>query len=69
MKPGLYVHVPFCRSKCPYCGFYSISSQAPVGRWLEGLEREILHTRNHFASFDSLYLGRRNPVFLKYTDT
>ena len=22
--PGVYVHVPFCRSKCPYCDFYSL---------------------------------------------
>ena len=21
---GLYIHIPFCRSKCPYCDFYSL---------------------------------------------
>lgn len=23
---GIYVHIPFCRSKCYYCGFYSVAS-------------------------------------------
>ncbi len=64
MNPGLYVHVPFCRSKCPYCGFYSIPSRIPVERWLKGLEREILQTRNLFDSFDTLYLGGGTPSFL-----
>ena len=21
---GLYIHIPFCRNKCPYCDFYSL---------------------------------------------
>ncbi len=63
-SPGLYVHVPFCRSKCPYCGFYSIPSRAPVGQWLEGLEREILLTKGQFDSYDTLYLGGGTPSFL-----
>ena len=21
---GIYIHIPFCRSKCPYCDFYSL---------------------------------------------
>ena len=25
---GLYIHIPFCRSKCDYCDFYSLSSRS-----------------------------------------
>ena len=24
---GLYIHIPFCRSKCDYCDFYSLAGQ------------------------------------------
>lgn len=27
MAAGLYIHVPFCRRKCPYCNFYSIAAE------------------------------------------
>lgn len=26
-KLGIYIHIPFCRSKCDYCDFYSLSGQ------------------------------------------
>jgi oxygen-independent coproporphyrinogen-3 oxidase len=68
MQPGLYVHVPFCRSKCPYCGFYSIPSKAPIDRWLAGLEKEIFRTQKDPAGpFDSLYVGGGTPSFLSHT--
>lgn len=22
---GVYIHIPFCRAKCPYCDFYSLA--------------------------------------------
>ncbi len=64
MQPGLYAHVPFCRSKCPYCAFYSVPSKTPIDRWLGGLEKEIAYTQNRFGDFDSLYLGGGTPSFL-----
>ena len=64
MLPGLYVHVPFCRTKCPYCGFYSIPSKIPVAGWLDGLKREILRYNDQFNRFDSFYLGGGTPTFL-----
>lgn len=63
-KPGLYVHVPFCRSKCPYCDFYSHTDRSLITAWLKALEREIGFYRNQFLSFDTLYLGGGSPSIL-----
>ena len=63
-KPGLYVHVPFCRSKCPYCDFYSHTDRSLITPWLKALEREIGFYRNQFPSFDTLYLGGGSPSIL-----
>jgi oxygen-independent coproporphyrinogen-3 oxidase len=67
-NPGLYVHIPFCRSKCPYCAFYSIASATHIPRWLKAFREEINHYKGHFDEFDSLYLGGGTPSFLKVGD-
>jgi oxygen-independent coproporphyrinogen-3 oxidase len=38
---GLYLHIPFCLSKCPYCGFYSIPKPESVADFLQALIEEI----------------------------
>jgi len=63
-NPGLYVHIPFCRSKCPYCGFFSIASTSLVSRWLGALRKEVIHYKDRFGRFDSLYLGGGTPTCL-----
>ena len=67
-EPGLYVHIPFCRSKCPYCGFYSIASTSLVPRWIGSLQKEMDHYGYRFAAFDSLYLGGGTPTCLATRD-
>jgi len=63
--PGLYIHVPFCRSKCPYCGFFSIASTSLVERWLDAFKKEIGLYKGIFKEpFDSLYLGGGTPSIL-----
>ena len=64
MSPGLYIHIPFCRSKCPYCGFYSVPSAAPIPIWFEGIKKETLLYKGRFDRFDSIYLGGGTPTFL-----
>lgn len=62
--PGLYVHVPFCKTKCPYCDFYSITGGVAIGRWLEALSREAAFHRGAFGTFDTLYVGGGTPSLL-----
>ncbi|MCP4682723.1 MAG: radical SAM family heme chaperone HemW [Desulfobacterales bacterium] len=63
--PGLYIHIPFCQSKCPYCAFYSIASRALIPRWIDALNREASHYKDAYEPFDSLYFGGGTPTFLE----
>lgn len=61
---GLYIHVPFCRAKCPYCDFYSLASGAFVSDWLQAVGLEISAWKDRFRLFDTLYLGGGTPSLL-----
>lgn len=65
---GLYVHVPFCRSKCPYCHFYSTPSVDLIPEWLEAVKKEALLYQGLFSSFDTLYFGGGTPSLLSPTE-
>jgi len=62
--PGLYVHVPFCRSKCAYCGFVSQTGLAAVPSWLKALEKEASLYKDVFGAFDTLFIGGGTPTVL-----
>ena len=63
-NPGLYVHIPFCKTKCPYCDFYSITDLSLIDSWLEAFQKEIALYKGEFSAFDSLYLGGGTPSLL-----
>jgi putative oxygen-independent coproporphyrinogen III oxidase len=63
--PGLYVHIPFCLGKCPYCDFYSINNLSLIPVWLAALEKEARFYRDSLAPFDTLYLGGGTPSLLE----
>jgi len=62
--PGLYVHVPFCLTKCPYCDFYSHPGTRYISAWLDAVEREMVLYTDQFSCFDTLYLGGGSPTVL-----
>jgi oxygen-independent coproporphyrinogen III oxidase len=62
--PGLYIHVPFCSTKCPYCDFYSITSLSAVEAWLDAIDTEAALYRDSFDAFDSIYIGGGTPSLL-----
>jgi oxygen-independent coproporphyrinogen-3 oxidase len=60
---GLYVHVPFCRSKCRYCGFYSVPAAGrDTGRLTAALLREL--DRYAGVEFRTAYVGGGSPTAL-----
>lgn len=70
-KCGIYIHVPFCKGKCPYCAFYSLCSID------ENLKRKyidkIIELIKYYAGkynirADSIYIGGGTPSLLNTKD-
>lgn len=61
---GLYVHIPFCLTKCPYCDFFSITDLSLVDDFLDALAREASLYSDRFHRFDTLYIGGGTPSIL-----
>ena len=63
---GLYIHIPFCASKCAYCGFYSIPSTKRKADFLEALKHEIVSRKDylHGEKVDTVYFGGGTPTLL-----
>ena len=64
---GIYIHVPFCRSKCQYCDFYSVTTKD--NRTLDGyLDAICAHIKEAGALapgyvVDTIYFGGGTPTF------
>ncbi len=64
-KPGLYVHIPFCSSVCPYCDFaVVIAGDQRRSAFVEALGIEAGLIRTRFAAFDTVYFGGGTPSSL-----
>lgn len=62
---SIYIHIPFCRRKCPYCDFYSISQRADTLPYLATLEKELALYSAHFTGeVLSIYWGGGTPSLL-----
>jgi oxygen-independent coproporphyrinogen III oxidase len=73
LPSGVYISVPFCRSKCTYCNFASgVFSAAQMGRYVERLGEDMRAFRGFAAQagaemaepMDSIYLGGGTPSLL-----
>lgn len=62
---GLYIHIPFCRAKCPYCDFYSVTySEEAADRYTEAVLRAIKSSPKQDMPVDSIYFGGGTPVLM-----
>ncbi len=72
-KPlGLYIHIPFCRSKCEYCDFYSLANgdEKLMNQYVKALCQHIQETGplapEHLV--DTIYFGGGTPSILRTRD-
>ncbi len=64
---SLYVHIPFCHSKCAYCGFYSVAGNTLRQDWLDALCYEIVARKEEQGietTHNTLYFGGGTPSML-----
>lgn len=63
---GLYLHIPFCLSKCAYCGFYSVPSLKHKEELLASLKQEIVQRQGYLQGekVETVYFGGGTPSLL-----
>lgn len=62
---GLYIHVPFCLSKCPYCDFYSTSFDSEIAEaYTRAVLRAIEKSPRKSHAADTVYFGGGTPALL-----
>jgi oxygen-independent coproporphyrinogen-3 oxidase len=63
---GLYIHIPFCYSKCPYCSFFSLAnkSESDKEKYLDAIKREIKNYGKKYPEItvQSIYIGGGTPT-------
>ncbi len=62
---SLYVHIPFCSKKCPYCAFYKdIHTDTKEADFVKALSKEIEAYKNENISIKTLFFGGGTPTKL-----
>lgn len=72
MEVGLYVHIPFCKSKCPYCDFFSITKKPQENLYLKALIEEVKLLKDFLSKklnlnnieIKTLYVGGGTPSLM-----
>ncbi|MDP8223510.1 MAG: radical SAM family heme chaperone HemW [Candidatus Lernaella stagnicola] len=69
---GIYLHIPFCTTKCGYCSFNSVPlpGEATLGRYLRALAAEIDSRARELAHFgpETIYFGGGTPSLVAPAD-
>ena len=66
-KSGIYLHIPFCKTKCIYCDFYSVTKRDDsIDKFVNCLVKEIKLNKNRLEStiFDTIFFGGGTPSVL-----
>lgn len=66
---GLYIHIPFCRSRCAYCGFYSSTLTSLRSSYIDAICREMELRHDYLkGNTATIYIGGGTPSQLNAAD-
>jgi oxygen-independent coproporphyrinogen-3 oxidase len=62
---GIYIHIPFCKSRCYYCDFYSCTEVTSIDKYVEVVKTEIRDRKEYLnAPVETVYFGGGTPSLL-----
>ncbi|TSA35369.1 MAG: radical SAM family heme chaperone HemW [Porphyromonadaceae bacterium] len=63
---GIYIHIPFCKSKCYYCDFYSVTKSNGQEGFIKTLLGELIFRKDYLTNkqVDTIYFGGGTPTIL-----
>lgn len=67
---GIYIHIPFCKSRCIYCDFYSTTAENKMTEYIDALTRELalragyLQEDGRLPDIETIYIGGGTPSVL-----
>ncbi|RAX53201.1 hypothetical protein CCY99_06310 [Helicobacter sp. 16-1353] len=65
----LYIHIPFCDSKCGYCGFNSLTNKLDSSKiYLESLKLDLIEMLQNTKEIETIYIGGGTPNTLNPSD-
>lgn len=66
---GLYIHIPFCKSKCHYCDFKSyVGKEERIPEYIKALKKEIQAQNLENYKIKTIYIGGGTPSILREKD-
>jgi len=63
---GIYIHIPFCKTKCPYCDFFSVTDTSYNQQLIQSIQKELRLQQNYLGDqkIETIYFGGGTPSFI-----
>jgi len=60
---GIYIHIPFCKTRCAYCDFYSTTHEAWKQQYIDAVCKELVQRKDYLKgeTVDTIYMGGGTP--------
>ena len=67
--PSIYIHIPFCKTKCTYCDFYSITNFKQQDELVRAMLQEIEKRKSYLnGTISTIYFGGGTPSAISIVD-